>query len=280
MTCTSPISIKRKDGLVREFPCGRCLACRIAKAGEWAARCIQEAHYWKYSTFVTLTYDEENLPAGRTLKKSDLQLFWKKLRKSLGERKIRYLACGEYGEEKRRPHYHAIIFGMKPCKCRALPDQSCKDKDRMLIFKAWGKGGVPICGTMTYKSARYVVSYILKALYMRSNLDLELVKPFLVMSRGIGLRYASDHYDQIKRTGRMTVEGVPVRIPRYYIKKLELEPEDFWRFEDNAGKKQPASKRRYVWTGNLPDAVINAEAPRKQRERDLKALTERKENKL
>ena len=32
--------------------------------------------------------------------------------KVLGERRIKYFACGEYGNNTHRPHYHAIIYGV------------------------------------------------------------------------------------------------------------------------------------------------------------------------
>ena len=44
-----------------------------------------------------------------TLRKKDLQLFFKRLRHKIP--KFSYLACGEYGGETERPHYHAILFG-------------------------------------------------------------------------------------------------------------------------------------------------------------------------
>ncbi|AXB22553.1 replication initiation protein [Lynx canadensis associated microvirus CLP 9413] len=48
-----------------------------------------------------------------TLAKRDFQLFMKRLRKAFPDQKIRYFAAGEYGSETFRPHYHAILFGLK-----------------------------------------------------------------------------------------------------------------------------------------------------------------------
>ena len=63
-----------------------------------------------HNAYITLTYNDDHLPANGSLQPRDLQLFWKRLRKARTPG-IRYYACGEYGDQTARPHYHAIIFG-------------------------------------------------------------------------------------------------------------------------------------------------------------------------
>ena len=86
--------------------------CRIALSREWATRVLHESDYWDHSCFTTLTYNNEHLPKDGSLHKDELQKFFKRLRKYLGDRKMKYFACGEYGDEGHRPHYHAILFGI------------------------------------------------------------------------------------------------------------------------------------------------------------------------
>lgn len=86
--------------------CGQCRDCRLRRTREWAIRCTHEAQMHDRSSFVTLTFAED--PG--TVCKKDLQLWLKRLRKKMG--KLRYYACGEYGEKFGRPHYHAILFGV------------------------------------------------------------------------------------------------------------------------------------------------------------------------
>ena len=64
-----------------ELPCRKCIGCKLDKANDWATRSIIEAKNWKNNCFVTLTYDEEHIPKHRLLQKSDVQKFWKRLRK-------------------------------------------------------------------------------------------------------------------------------------------------------------------------------------------------------
>ena len=71
--------------------------------------------------FLTLTANpatiHKTFPDG-SLDHRPFQLFMKRLRITLERQgfkgKIKYLMCGEYGDNNGRPHYHAIIFGWKP----------------------------------------------------------------------------------------------------------------------------------------------------------------------
>ena len=200
MNCSRPIWIKRSDGLRREVPCGHCTMCRIQRAREWATRCIHEAVYTESSAFCTLTYDEESLPKDCSVSKDELQRFFKRLRK-LWPVPLRYYACGEYGEVRGRPHYHAIIFGLPPCDCPDWPENErgklqrtlCKCEGRRAVMKAWPFGGVSRLTLVCYDSARYTADYIGKAY----NGDLATryygtrQVPFQIMSKGLGRGYIS-----------------------------------------------------------------------------------------
>lgn len=153
-----------------QVPCGYCLECRLAKAKDWATRCICEARCWAKNCFVTLTYNTPNLPltakGQMTLRPKDVQDFFKRLLKKEKSTKfspIRRFYCGEYGPKGGRPHYHAIIFNYCPDDLKFYK----KGKNGDDIFtskklqKIWGKGFVTI-GTVTTKSAGYVARYTLK----------------------------------------------------------------------------------------------------------------------
>ena len=78
-------------------------------------RITHEISQWKDTSFVTLTYNNDNLPYNEnailpTLRKKDLQMFFKRLRSRID--KIKYFACGEYGDVTQRPHYHMILCGV------------------------------------------------------------------------------------------------------------------------------------------------------------------------
>ena len=103
MKCIYPQVKKKKlkgDSIEYAHRCGNCLPCLITRKQEWTLRIELEAKCHVANSFVTLTYDDVFRPAGQTLVKDHLQKFIKRLRKALPY-KIRYYACGEYGELKR-----------------------------------------------------------------------------------------------------------------------------------------------------------------------------------
>lgn len=185
------------------------------------------------SIFVTLTYDDENLPESGSLIKAHYQSFMKRLRKFHGK-PIRFFHCGEYGETTRRPHYHAILFGIdfadkKPHSKNAQGDQIYTSET---LAKIWGKGHCWI-GSVTDKSAAYVARYIMKKVtgenadkhYETLNLATgeihRIQSEYVTMSNrpGIGYewfkRYAKDVFpsDTVITRGK---ESLP---PKYYLRK-------------------------------------------------------------
>ncbi|QXP44116.1 MAG: replication initiator protein [Arizlama microvirus] len=204
MMCTSPIFVFP----VGEVPCGRCLGCKVARTKEWGMRIIHEMAEYERNCFITLTYDDDHLPLGGTLNKSDLVLFVKRLRKRVAPLKIKVFGCGEYGETFGRPHYHLIVFGMK------MNDEN--------FSKCWDKGLLHF-GSLTIKSAQYVAGYIQKKLVGAgaANLYGEKLPPFQIQSKGIGLRWMEKNTDQLVNDLSLTVRGNRQSMPRYYRKKLD-----------------------------------------------------------
>lgn len=110
LKCLAPY-IPPKIGL--PVGCGKCFFCNIKKKSKWTARLMMELHDHTHAVFLTLTFSDEHLPNPPYVSKRDLQLFFKRLRKNIAPRKIRYYACAEYGSERGRPHYHAIVFNLR-----------------------------------------------------------------------------------------------------------------------------------------------------------------------
>nr|WAE43353.1 MAG: replication initiator protein [Microviridae sp.] len=190
------------------MPCGKCDGCRKARSQEWAFRIMQEVGYFKEKGFFTFTYDDGHLPKGGSLEKAELQRFWKKVRKKLPGAKIKYFACGEYGEKYGRPHYHAIVLGLGP-------------GDRDLLESIWANGSVDV-GFVTTKSSRYVADYMCKKWDAKFIGEKEL--PFQVVSQGIGKRYAEKYKFDLMQKGYVSVDGTKLKLPRYYINYLKMQP--------------------------------------------------------
>ena len=134
MSCNSPVVVKVKNRLVT-VSCRRCMGCRIQRRNYLSMLARFEAFsYYKKNlgcTFVTLTYDDDNLPLNGSLDVSDGQKFIKRLREHLsrtdfpkkdvyvfGEKRkvpdFKYFLSGEYGDDNNtfRPHFHLILFGV------------------------------------------------------------------------------------------------------------------------------------------------------------------------
>lgn len=189
-----------------EIPCGKCIGCRLRHAETWSIRCLLEAQRYKDNVFLTLTYDPDHLPysvdedgvLNGTLKKRDLQLFWKRLRKALPrEQHIRYFACGEYGDKTFRPHYHAIVFNFKPPDLefyRRSPTGDIYYHSKWLD-EIWENGAV-IVGDVTKETCAYTARYVIKKAQDSSlnelYSDMNIQEEFIVMSRRPGI--AADVY--------------------------------------------------------------------------------------
>lgn len=226
------------------IPCGKCQGCIIDKANEWATRAMLEAQNWPKNSFLTLTYDNDHIPANRTLVKADLQKFWKRLRKT-GEN-IRYMACGEYGPRTLRPHYHAIVYNYWPDDAKIYKDNIVGDKlyTSEKLNKIWSKGYV-IVGNVTYESAAYVARYVFKKAYGLNkewNLKHGRTPEFTLTSRRPGIALTSfknqNIWQKIRRSDGVllkTKTGVKLKkIPEYLKKKWrELgDREEYYNWSD------------------------------------------------
>jgi len=195
-------------------PCGKCMFCLSTKRAQWSLRIAQEYRHCTAAQFVTLTYEDTQLPMAECglpeLNKKDFQDFMKRLRK-MSQGKLRYYAVGEYGEILERPHYHIILFNLSPRKLDAL-------------CNAWQKGHVHI-GKVEPASIHYVTKYVI-------NKEVEYIgrePPFSLMSRkpGIGYQYLQTHAKWHAEDLRnyMKINGQTTVLPRYYKEKLYSQTE-------------------------------------------------------
>lgn len=218
------------------LPCGRCIGCRLERARQWAVRIMHESKMHEENCFITLTYDEKNVPKGRTLVVEDCQLFLKRLRERIAPTRVRFFLAGEYGEKLGRPHYHAIIFGYSfPDRVKLQSVGQHAEFSSELLDETWGKG---IChiGSVTFDSACYVANYATKKITGKGAGDHYAGrKPeFVLMSRGgrkaggIGRGWIKEFKTDVYPSDEIIVRGVPGKPPRYYDKFYQAgAPQDF-----------------------------------------------------
>lgn len=246
-----------------ELPCGRCIGCKQARLRSWSIRIMHEASMHDVNCFLTLTYADKWLPKSLSLEYEDFQKFMKRVRKSLG--KVRFFCSGEYGENYRRPHWHAIFFGLDfPDRVAFLNGMFSS----LICEKLWGKGNVVI-GTVTAASAAYVAGYTLKKVHGAaaaehyedvvdlSTGELSSRRPeMLTMSRrpGIGANWYAKYAGDLFPLDHAVMDGKVSKVPRYYWERFkesadpcvveQISHERFLRAAEFVGESTP--ERRAV----------------------------------
>lgn len=198
MDSLDEIREKFKEDVIT-IPCGKCESCKINYRNEWATRLVNEKDYHKEALFLTLTYEKNP-----KLKKQDIKEFIKKL-------KIKtYLAAGEYGEKTGRAHWHAIIYSDEEID-DVKRNNTLNRLESKKISKAWEHGFVEI-GECNEASANYTCGYTIKKAGETNQ---------IIMSPGIGRKYALDNLERLKTTNNIIINGRKKPLPRYYKKIIE-----------------------------------------------------------
>lgn len=188
----------------------------------WSYRLVKEGERAQTAMFITLTYNTDNVPITQkgymNLNKKDIQKFMKRLRK-LSNEKIKYYACGEYGFEKMRPHYHIILFNGNP----------------EMVNRAWALDNKIIghihIGQVTDASIGYTLKYMTKQGKIPVHKNDDRQKEFSLMSKGLGSNYLTNemiNWHKSDLTKRMYIpmkDNKKIAMPRYYKDKIYNEQE-------------------------------------------------------
>ena len=194
-------------------------------------RIVHESEMHDKTAFLTLTYNEQQLPDDGSLDKERLKKFFSDLRNHFREKRLRYFAVGEYGEQLNRPHYHVILFG------ESFEDkyQWRFDKGYWLyrspsLEKIWRLGNSEI-GTVTHKSAGYCAQYVQKKVngeralshYRRTDPEtgeqFNVAPEFALMSLrpGIGATWFDTYSSDVFPADSVVIDGREYPPPDYYL---------------------------------------------------------------
>lgn len=242
------------------LPCGQCIGCKLTRSITWATRAMHEAQEHENNCFITLTYNNANIPEDYSLDKTHFQKFLKRLRRQIEPAKISYFMAGEYGDETWRPHYHALIFGYD------FPDKiQVQSKDvsnpyflSTQLTSLWKKGN-HIITNLTFETAAYVARYCTKKItgekaeahYNRIISDwdeitgeintyqeVQLEPEYGTMSRkpAIGKTWLEKYMGDCYPSDYLIVNNRKLPIPKYYDKQLEKE-DSFLYTQQKAARK-------------------------------------------
>lgn len=261
-------SVKNCDKQFAYFkiPCGKCIECRLEYARQWAIRCVHESKMHPHNSFITLTYTDKNLTSTK-LQYNHYQLFIKKLRylifsdtnknnfKNLNynqlstkqkqqhlkeyknlydSTRIGFFVTGEYGESKKRPHWHAIIFNWRPSDAQTKYKNSRGDQvySSKILDGLWSKG-IAEFGSVTFESAGYCARYAAKKLVHGNDQDHDFHPISKKSSKhAIGKTWIAKYWPDVFNYGEVVLDGgQKCGIPRYYEKWLQKnEPEEWLRY--------------------------------------------------
>lgn len=179
------------------------------------------------SSFLTLTYSDDELPEDQGLDVTHWQKFAKRVRKALGP--FRFIHCGEYGGQTHRPHYHALVFGQDFAEDRVHWKGSGAHRLHVSprLDELWSHGQVLI-GDVSWTTASYVAGYVLDkitgpdAAYVkvdeRTGECWEVRPPYVTMSRrpGLGRRWIDTYEADVYPSDEVVIEGKKYRPPQFY----------------------------------------------------------------
>lgn len=208
--------------------------------------------------FITLTYDDENLPSDLSLHHSHFQKFMKRLRKRVNakdeanhNKQILYYMCGEYGENFGRPHFHACLFNIDfSDKVPATRTGSGNIIYNSKLLESLWPYGFSSIGDLTFESAAYVARYVMKKItgdaaddhYRRVNPETGeiywLTPEYAAMSnrRAIGSTWLEKYKTDVYPHDHVIINGFPAKPPRAYDKIYDKS--DYLAFDDIKLKRE------------------------------------------
>lgn len=234
-------------------PCGKCLACRKNKAGEFAVRCYLESlttNFDRCNQFVTFTYDDDNVTD--KIDYDHINRTFKEIRKYIQERinrydlepytwlddsraqkvgsGFRYMVVGELGDRTKRPHFHALLFGLPADFAEMVSPFGHRGGHNLfrshVLESYWNRGNV-IVGDANFGSAFYTAGYALKKAF-----DIDQSRPHFSTNPGLGYQW---YYENLlpeilarARRGDFTLPSIQLPkgkvspIPHYFLRKLRL----------------------------------------------------------
>lgn len=247
--CNTPY--QDKDGI--KFPCGKCFGCRRRRVSGWSFRLMKEAERSSSAFFLTLTYDEQNVPLTEngfmTLEPGHITAFMKALRKKQKPGvSLKYYAVGEYGSQYSRPHYHILLFNAElgtlvqpKVAYQMILGNIPIDGKYHAICDSWNKGFVSV-GQLTPASVGYTLEYISKGRIVPAHNRDDRAQEFSRMSKGIGSNYVNDdtyyHHKRDKLNNMFITlkDGVKIAMPRY-IKDKIYTPQDKEEINNHLSQK-------------------------------------------
>lgn len=233
-----------------------------------------------------------------TLYPKDLQDFLKRLRvewfRRYNHEGIRFYACGEYGSQTFRPHYHILLYNLpihdlKPFFINKQGDQIFLSDE---LAEIWGQGYVTI-GEFNWQTAAYTARYVMKKQKGKGAAEYYenagIVPEFVRMSRrpGIAREYYEQYKDDIYRdlspenaehitlcqSSIILPNGREISAPKYFDKLYEGEDPIFMAFLKEQRRKLAELRMENILAQSDLDERGYFAAKEENQKNRIKALT-------
>lgn len=284
-----------------DIRCGRCIGCRKAHSTFWGIRCY---HEWRWYhdrrlpvVMATLTYADEHLPPHGDLQYSDVQGFWMRLRRHIRYREekaakaegrepdfssceLRYVVAGEYGPQTARPHWHALIFGVKPDDLEWFKrgSKGHPNHDSPSWSKCWGKGITTFDLVDDVKQSFYVSGYAMKSagLLMSGQFHVEeewMVPPGAKRKRGFYLMTVNGERVQRQQEYSRVSQDPPIGYRWFQEFYRDVFPHDRVMIFD---REWPVPPAYFEWLAEIdPDMAVAVAHKRQARFSDPREIERR-----
>lgn len=288
MDCNFPRGANDKDGDAVLTPCGTCIACKLNYASGWNVRLTHESQLHKEKDFITLTFNDENLPKKGSVYVKEAERFIRRLRYNIEKdtrfgcepKKIRYYMVGEYGEICKkcgfsypvcmkkgcrkfdpkigRPHYHAVIFNHQFGDRKTLRTIRKRNTTDYIVYRSgeleslWKKG-FSTTTEVNERTTAYIARYVTKKVNgkEKEREHYEGKNPeFAIMSKNpaIGKEWFDKYRTDIFPKGYCYINGKSYPAPRYYF--------DLWkRIDPNAAFKYQKERRKKAEESEYEDSM-------------------------
>lgn len=242
--CYHPVKVRTENGLIW-VRCGKCLPCLKHRQGEWITRFREQNKVSSSVYFVTLTYDRSKMPwsfdslSGErwpTVSREHIKKLHADMRKRfqqgffmdsmlkdhgfshhkdkiiLDNCSFKYYVTSEYGSAGTNPHYHGIYWN--------LPSDI--DVVLCLFESLWQYGFVTVYPGTDEATAAYTAKYLVNDSLVNSH----GLRPFAIMSKGLGASYLDNqkmldwHRESPETRCYVPLENRKSIMPRYYRDRI------------------------------------------------------------
>lgn len=164
--------------------CRKCEECIRARKRSYTGRILCEMEYAHSVDFFTFTYGGGySNPDAYVLDYAHVQRLFKRWRK-VNDYRFRYLVVGEFGTQKQRAHWHAMIFWDDTNKPEFQYDEDVN-------YDWWEHGHVRVEKPRSGQaSASYIMDYLDKDQMMKTQIKFSTVP---ALGERYLLEYAADH---------------------------------------------------------------------------------------